>query len=459
MVTEVTEGLDGVVCHMDDVLVWGCSQEEHDLRLHAVLQRMEYAGVTPNFKSDSVCSNVMKMCQDGWPESGCCTGTERLYWSERAYLSVHDGLLLYGTRFVIPSALRNDVLDRLHEGHQGVVKCRARVRQSVWWPGLSQQLNELVLKCHACIKERTNHTEPLIPSDLPERPWQKLGTDLFVLNGKTYLLVVDYYSRYVEVANLSLTSSEDFTTHLKSIFACHGIPETLVSDNGPQLSSSTFSEFAGAYGFRHVTSSPKHPRSNGEAERGVQTVKNLLKKEHDPYLALLSYRSTPLHNGYSPAQLLMGRRLRTTVPTLPRLLDPLLPDGTAISAREREIRSADMRYFNKRHRVHDLNKLSPGDKVWVTDQKVTGTVVGEHPTPRSYQVEVPHGTVCRNRHFLSPMDVKEGGCDTHAGSQLSDNSTEQQNALAPQTYSVSPAGVVIRTRSGRPVIKPKRLDL
>ena len=109
-----------------------------------------------------------------------------------------------------------------------------------------------------------------------------------------------------------------------------------MSDNGPQFSSSTFSEFAGAYGFRHVTSSPRHPRSNGEAERAVQTVKNLLKKEQDPYLALLSYRSTPLHNGYSPAQLLMGRRLRTTVPTLPRLLDPLLPDGTAISVRERE---------------------------------------------------------------------------------------------------------------------------
>ncbi len=167
----------------------------------------------------------MKMCQEGWPESGRCTGAEKLYWSERAYLSVHDGLLLKGTRLVIPSALRNDVLARLHEGHQGVAKCRERARQSVWWPGLSQQLNELVLKCHACIKERTNHTETLIPTEFPERPWQKLGTDLFVLKGKTYLLVVDYYSRYVEVANISLTSSADVTMHLKSIFARHGIPD------------------------------------------------------------------------------------------------------------------------------------------------------------------------------------------------------------------------------------------
>lgn len=107
---------------------------------------------------------------DGWPE--------KLYWLEQAHLSVHDGLLIKGTRLVIPFALWCDVLVKLHEGHQGVIKWRERVRQSVWWPELSQQLNELALKCNACIKERTNHTEPLIPTDLPERPWQKLETDL-----------------------------------------------------------------------------------------------------------------------------------------------------------------------------------------------------------------------------------------------------------------------------------------
>lgn len=412
-----------------------------------------------HLKTDSVCSNVMRMCQDGWPESSRCTGPEKLYWSERAYLSVHDGLLLKGTRLVIPSVMRNDVLARLHEGHQGVAKCRERARQSVWWPGLSQQLNELVLKCHACIKERINHTEPLIPTNLPERPWQKLGTDLFVLKGKTYLLVVDYYSRYVEVANLSLTSSADITTHLKSIFARHGIPETLISDNGPQFSSSTFSDFATSYGFKHVTSSPKHPRSNGEAERAVQTVKNLLKKAQDPYLALLSYRSTPLQNGYSPAQMLMGRRLRTTVPILPKLLDPETPDSVTISGREREKRCTDMRHFNKRHRVHDLSNLSPGEQVWVTDQKVSGTVVEKHHTPRSYQVDVPHATIRRNRHLLIPMDVKKGDCDTLIDSQVTENNAVPQTALTPNTSPVCSKGSVMKTRSGRPVIKPKRLNL
>lgn len=106
-----------------------------------------------------------------------------------------QGLLIKETRLVIPAGLRNYVVSKLHEGHQGVAKCRERARQRMWWPGLSQQLNELVLNCGTCIKERTNHTEPLIPTDLPERPWRKLGAYLFTLKGKMYLLVVDYYSR------------------------------------------------------------------------------------------------------------------------------------------------------------------------------------------------------------------------------------------------------------------------
>ncbi len=95
----------------------------------------------------------------------------------------------------------------------------------------------------------------------------------------------------------------------------HGVPETLVTDNGPQFSGHSFASFAASYGFVHVTSSPRFPQSNGEAERAVKMVKALLKKANDPYLALFAYRATPLQNGYNPAQLLMGRRLQMTVYT------------------------------------------------------------------------------------------------------------------------------------------------
>ncbi|XP_061920402.1 uncharacterized protein K02A2.6-like [Entelurus aequoreus] len=209
---------------------------------------------------DSVCAQVMQLCAEGWPAHGSKEPALRLYWAEQAFLTVQDGVLLKGHRLVIPSTMRNYVLAKLHEGHQGVVKCRQRARQSVWWPGLSQQLNELVLNCRTCCKERQNHREPLMPSPYPGRPWEKLGADLFMLGTKTYLLVVDYMSRYVEIALLTSTRSNDVIHHLKSIYARHGIPDVLVSDGGPQFSGAGFAEFAESYGFRHITSSPRYPQ-------------------------------------------------------------------------------------------------------------------------------------------------------------------------------------------------------
>ena len=138
--------------------------------------------------------------------------------------------------------------------------------------------------------------------------------------------MVDYYSRYVELAKLSTTTSEDIIRHLKSIFARHGIPEYLVSDSGPQHASKAFSTFSQDYGFQHITSSPHYAQANGLAERTVKTVKAFLAKSSDPYLGLLSYRSTPLEHGYSAAQLIMSRNLRTTVPVVREQLNPSVVD-------------------------------------------------------------------------------------------------------------------------------------
>ena len=130
-----------------------------------------------------------------------------------------------------------------------------------------------------------------------------------------YLRVVDYYFRYIEVAHLVQATASEVVKHNKSIFARHGIPETVIFNNGPQYTSERYSEFAKLYQFQHITSSPYYPQSNGEAERAVGTIKSLLKKCKDPYLALLTYHSTLLAIGYSPAELLMNRILWNTVPT------------------------------------------------------------------------------------------------------------------------------------------------
>ncbi len=135
-----------------------------------------------------------------------------------------------------------------------------------------------------------------------------------------YIVVVDYYSRYPEVVKLPTTTSRQIIEVLNRIFSRHGIPETLVNDNGPQYSSREFQDFASS---RHLTSSPHYAQSNGHAERAVKTVKKLLREAEDPNMALLSYRSTPFPwCGLSPAELLMGRRIRANMPIQKDLLIP-----------------------------------------------------------------------------------------------------------------------------------------
>ncbi|XP_068597753.1 sialin-like [Brachionichthys hirsutus] len=164
--------------------------------------------------------------------------------------------------------------------------------------------------------------------------------DLFEWSKKQYILVIDFFSRYIEVAQLKHTSAEVTIEAVKEAFARHGTPETVVSDNGPQFASELFKQFATEYQFTHVTSSPRYPQANGEAERAVRTIKDLWKKDNDFTRALLAYRATPLEHGFSPAQLLMGRNLRTTLPQLTAKLDPKWPDLQTFRRKEEGGRSA-----------------------------------------------------------------------------------------------------------------------
>ena len=193
---------------------------------------------------------------------------------------------------------------------------------------------------------------------------------MFFLKNNNYLLIVDYFSRWIEIAKLAGTTSDDVISQLKFIFARNGIPEVVRSDCGPQFSSNLFSKFAETYGFQQSFSSPRFPQSNGEAEKAVQTIKNLLKKSNDPYLAMLSYRSTPLQNGYSLAKLFMGRKLRTTLPSLPNTLKPNWDFIENFRKIDSELKQNQKLYHDRRHRTFDLPKLSPYDFVYVNDRNI-----------------------------------------------------------------------------------------
>ncbi|KAL0202462.1 hypothetical protein M9458_000480, partial [Cirrhinus mrigala] len=257
--------------------------------------------------------------------------------------------------------------------------------------------------CDICCLHSQQKTEQLMPTPLPARPWQQVAADIFQWEGGHYLVVVDYFTRYIEVANLPKLVTATTVERLKVIFARFRIPETLLTDNGPQCAYCEFVEFARDYDFKHVTSSPQYPQSNGEAERVVRTVKQMLKKNQDPQRALLAYRSTPLSQGFSPVEIVQ---------------------------KERQDDEKQQVTFRSRHRAKDLPVIVPGKKVWIRTSKITGTVQGESSTPRSYQVETELGTLRRNRAHLTVLPEP-----------------------APQEVN----GTV--TRSGRISCPPDRLDL
>lgn len=165
--------------------------------------------------ADTVCSTIISYCQNEWPKKPNIPLEVKPYWQARGQLTVHNNLLLYGPRIVIPTSLQKEILSKIHEGHQ---KCRLRASTSVWWPGISKHIKDLIEQCPTCVKEHTPAKEPLIPTDLPDYPWQKIGTDLFFMNGANYLVAVDYFSRYFETIKLKSTTSGSIIEGLKSFF-------------------------------------------------------------------------------------------------------------------------------------------------------------------------------------------------------------------------------------------------
>ena len=238
---------------------------------------------------DSICSRLIEYCTSGWPSRNKLSRELKDFWRFRGELTLSGTLLLYQSRIVIPESLRQATLEKIHHGHQGILRCRMRVSTSVWWPGVSKEMETFIKSCPVCQKTTAPNKEPLISTPPPSYPWERIASDLFKLKNSTYLLTVDYYSRFVEVQKLSSTTSSSVITHLKSIFARFGIPDEMVSDIGPQFSSQDMKEFSETYGFRHITTSPHYPQANVLAEKTIKTVKSLLENSSDPYKALLSY--------------------------------------------------------------------------------------------------------------------------------------------------------------------------
>ena len=293
--------------------------------------------------------------------------------------------------------------------------------------------------CTVCLEYRKSNTkEPLINHEVPQRAWSKVGTDLFCLNSENYIIIVDYYSKFPEIQKLEETTSSSVITALKSVFARYGIPDIVVSDNGPQYSSHEFKQFAQTWQFQHVTSSPGYAQSNGMTERSVQTIKHILKKSikngDDPYLTLLEYRNTPVDESLgSPSQLLMNRRTKTLIPISTELLKPEVKSEMKVQVHLENKQKQQKVYYDKR--TSNLSKLEVGDSVRVQNRDKTwepAKFVAKTKFPRSFIVQTKGGEYRRNRRHLIKTNENPPNYETSEMNITGDNDQPQVQVHVPK---------------------------
>ena len=245
------------------------------------------------------------------------------YWNFRDELTIESGILMKNSKVLVPETLKQKYLEQIHQGHQGIEACRSRVREFVFWINLNNDLKELVEKCDLCQSQQNSFTVvQKYVSEVPPHPWHTVGSDLFYFQRIDFLVVVDYFSKYLIVRKIPNSTSSAVIKELGMIFSEFGKPQIFRSDNGPCYSSQEFRFFMQNWLVEHRTSSPHYPQSNGLAESMVKVSKNLIEKAVRQDLPwnqlLLDYRCTPISSEIpSPAEILFGRKLRSSISVLP----------------------------------------------------------------------------------------------------------------------------------------------
>jgi RNase H-like domain found in reverse transcriptase/Integrase zinc binding domain/Integrase core domain len=291
-----------------------------------VVLETELQAATAN---DPLLQMVLKYVQEGWCSRATLPAELKAYYDVRDTLSVTDDrLLTKDSVVVVPDALRTRVLTLAHEGHPGIVRMKQRCRTTVWWPGLNTAVERHVRHCVSCAvsgKSLRPTTPPLQPLDYPPRPWHTVAIDIFgevkwAPTHQQYLVVlVDLHCKWPEVAACGTVTSSSVISVLTDLFCRHGLPDRLISDNGPQFVSAEFEQFLTSHGIQHDKTAVYNPTANGAVERFNKVLKEGLAVAHaesTPFLPavkkiLANYRSLPhATTGESPAKLMYGREIR-----------------------------------------------------------------------------------------------------------------------------------------------------
>lgn len=334
---------------------------------------------------DPVLAKVKTFVLKGWPSS-INDRDLHPYFNKRNELSIESGCLLRGSRVVVPPQGRVKVIELLHKAHPGMERMKRLARSYAWWPGLDVAIEEKVKMCNTCqVSRNAPEVAPLHPWEWPNKPWNRIHVDYAgPFMNRMFLIIIDAHSKWLDIHVTNSSTAAITNEKLQQTFATLGLPETVVSDNGPAFTSEEFGKFMKVNGISHVRTSPYHPASNGLAERVVQTFKTALKRmsggsiESKVSKFLFRYRVTPHSTtGVTPAELMFNRQLRTC-------LDLLQPD-VGQNIRHNQSRQ------KQDHDTHSRDReFTEGDTVYVrsfdgTNKWLPG-VITRKQAPLTFQI-------------------------------------------------------------------------
>ncbi|XP_044760876.1 uncharacterized protein K02A2.6-like [Coccinella septempunctata] len=390
-----------------------------DVEINYSLFFAEIRDINVNFKliqaetmKDLVLQRVIDLVKNGWPKQ-CSDVLVKPYYTKRFEYNISDQCLFWNHRIVIPEELRIDVLNQLHESHQGVVKMKALARAYFWWSGLDKNIEELANRCVCCSS-------------------------------------LDAYSKWLEVFITSSTSSRVTIRALRNTFARYGLPRVLVLDNALGFVSEEFKSFLMKNGIHQITSPPYLPSSNGAAENSVKTVKLALKKKFHENLPadtetilcrfLLDYRNTPHSTtGVTPDKLMFGRNLINR-------FDLLLPNIRQSDIKndnlDRRIESEQARqkyHYNGKKEVNFIN----GEEVYVKDYRDRNQKLNKIWKRHAKQIKK------RFPEIVYPIKIPDSEASTHESNSDTNSITTQESPKCNASVSLP-----VNTRMLRKVIKP-----
>ncbi|XP_050502926.1 uncharacterized protein K02A2.6-like [Diabrotica virgifera virgifera] len=448
-------------------------------------------------KTDTVLVKVLDFVKTGWP-SKITDPVMKPYFLKRHEMSVEENCLLVGSKVIVPTVLRNKILELIHENHTGMVRSKMLARSIVWWPGLQHDIEQMISSCEICQLSQNNSEKSLMPWPRTANVFERVHIDFFFFNNVSYLLLVDSKSKWIDVhVMVRGTNVTNTIEKLKLTFSIMGLPDIIVSDNGPPFNSNCFLKFCEINGIKVVKSPPYHPQSNGTAERHVQTVKVAFKKfllekstltvEQRLVNFLFTYRNTPCANtGVSPNEYIFKVKPKAVI-------DLIKPKKGNYCSYNKALDFKQIECFLVGEKVL-VGRLGP----YITDKWQEGSII-KRVSPVTYLVQVndrvlykhvnsirkfsattnieqPSTSLTTNHglrpavvqencnseivdplsHQMTSVKIKETSPDSEGGLQFGSPVKTTDHSIPLET--INPTGIELR-RSNRVRHQPQRLDL